>query len=174
MQNLSWSQRKHSMLFLCPNPFLQFVRQILLFQGYDSKDIFFEIKGRGEGQKIIMEKSKIESEVLNDTTIKSVFKPGKVAGIFDVRWVIVKIVFFIYCNYIHWQMQNQHQIRGQGLGQIHGLGRGERRCRDCAKRRLRPEDPCGMWVENSLKRDFSLYDVDIYIVLSKICTTHST
>lgn len=89
------------MLFLCPNPFLQFVRQILLFQGYDSKDIFFEIKGRGEGQKIIMEKSKIESEVLNDTTIKSVFKPGKVAGIFDVRWVILKIVFFIYCNYIH-------------------------------------------------------------------------
>ena len=73
------------MLFFCLNPFLQFVRQILLFQGYDSKDIFFEIKGRGEGQKIIMEKSKIESEALNDTTIKSVFKPGKVAGVFDVR-----------------------------------------------------------------------------------------
>ena len=68
------------------------MRQFLLFQGYDSKDIFFEIKGRGEGQKIILEKSKIEAEIVNDTTIKSVFRPGKVAGIFDVRWVIVEIV----------------------------------------------------------------------------------
>ena len=77
---------------MCLNPFLQLVRQILLFQGYDSKDIFFEIKGRGEGQKIILEKSRIEAEIVNDTTIKRVFRPGKVAGIFDVRWVIVEIV----------------------------------------------------------------------------------
>ncbi len=53
--------------------------------GYASRDLFFEIKGRGMGQKIIMEKSRMETEILNDTTIKSTFYPPEVAGIFDVR-----------------------------------------------------------------------------------------
>ena len=64
------------------------MRQIWLFQGYDSKDIFFEINGKGEGQKIILEGTNMETEILNVTTIKSIFKPGDAAGIFDVRWVV--------------------------------------------------------------------------------------
>lgn len=54
-------------------------------RGYDSRDLFFEIKGRGIGGKIILEKSRMETEILNDTTITSTFYPPEVAGIFDVR-----------------------------------------------------------------------------------------
>ena len=31
----------------------------------------------------------METEIVNDTTIKAIFKTGQVAGIFDVRWVLV-------------------------------------------------------------------------------------
>ena len=54
-------------------------------RGYDSRDLFFEIQGRGMGQKITLEKSRMETEILNDTTIKSTFYPPEVVGIFDVR-----------------------------------------------------------------------------------------
>ena len=70
------------------------MRQILLFQGYDSKDIFFEITGRGEGKKIIMETSKMKTEIVNGTTIRSIFNPGEIAGIFDVRLVV--------CAFMNW------------------------------------------------------------------------
>ena len=82
--------------------FSQFLRQILLFQGYDSNDIFFEIKGRGEGQKIIREKSKMEAVILNDTTIRSTFTPDEV-GIFDVRWVVVLTEFLVYFKPFHYR-----------------------------------------------------------------------
>lgn len=123
------------------------MRQISLFQGYNSKDIFFEIKGKGKGQKIIMEKSEMETEIVNDTTIKAIFKTGQVAGIFDVRWVLVWIVFLFTVKTFICQMQDQYQIRGQGDQHCHGLGRGQGRRGNSAERRLWSEDSCGMWVE---------------------------
>ena len=43
----------------------------------------------------------MESEILNVTTIKSIFTPGDVAGIFDVRWVILKNFVFYVFKYIN-------------------------------------------------------------------------
>ena len=54
-------------------------------KGYSSKDLFFDIKGRGMEQKMTMEKSIMETEILNDTSIRSTFYPPEVAGIYDVR-----------------------------------------------------------------------------------------
>ena len=41
----------------------------------------------------------MESEIINVTTIKSIFTPGDVAGIFDVRWVILINFVFYVSNY---------------------------------------------------------------------------
>ena len=67
-------------LFCHLNPWHSYFKK-----GYNSKDLFFEIKGKGRGQKIIMEKTIMEAEILNDTSIRSTFYPPDVAGIFDVR-----------------------------------------------------------------------------------------
>ena len=41
----------------------------------------------------------METEIVNVTTIKSIFTPGEVAGIFDVRWAIsINFVFYEF-NY---------------------------------------------------------------------------
>ena len=58
-------------LFCHLNPWHRYFKK-----GYNSKDLFFEIKGKGRGQKIIMEKSTMESEILNDTSIRSTFYPN--------------------------------------------------------------------------------------------------
>ena len=43
----------------------------------------------------------METKIINVTTIKSIFKPGEVGGIFDVRWVLLinfsfTVITFIY------------------------------------------------------------------------------
>ena len=42
------------------------------------------MKGKGEFQRIILEKTKLETEILNETSIRSTFDPHKV-GFFDVK-----------------------------------------------------------------------------------------
>ena len=55
----------------------------IYLQEFNSSNLFFEISGRGEHQRIVLEETKLEIDIINVTTIRSVFDPKEV-GYYDV------------------------------------------------------------------------------------------
>ena len=56
----------------------------MYLQEFDSSNLFFEISGRGEHQSVVLAETKLEIDIINVTTIRSVFDPKDV-GYFDVE-----------------------------------------------------------------------------------------